>query len=276
MPREPDQPPLRAAPAGGRVPAQTWDAAVYERNARFVSDLAMPVVELLAPRPGERILDLGCGDGVLTRKLEAMGCSLVGIDSSPDMVQAAATLGLEVSVGSATEMDYRETFDAVFSNAVLHWIPDADRVIRNVHRALRPGGRFVAECGGHRCVETIQQALVAELDRRGHDGWSANPWYFPTAEDYGERLTRAGFEVEYIAVIPRPTRLPGDISGFLETFARSFTSVLPAGERQAYLDDVRERVQPVLRAPDGTWTADYTRLRFRAVRPLAGRSDSTA
>jgi len=248
------------------VPEQTWNAEVYERNARFVSDLAMPVVELLAPRPGERILDLGCGDGVLTRKLADLGCALVGIDSSPDMIRAAAALGLDVSVRSATEMEYRDAFDAVFSNAVLHWIADADRVIRNVHRALRSGGRFVGECGGHRCVETIQRALVAELDRRGHDGRRANPWYFPTAEDYGERLTRAGFDVEYIAVIPRPTRLPGDISGFLETFARSFTSVLPEEERQAYLDDVRERVRPELCASDGSWTADYTRLRFRAVR----------
>jgi trans-aconitate methyltransferase len=249
------------------VPEQTWDAAVYETHARFVSDLAMPVVELLAPRAGERILDLGCGDGVLTRKLEQLGCDLVGIDSSPEMIGAARALGLDASVRSATEIDYREEFDAVFSNAVLHWIPDADRVIRNVGRALRPRGRFVAECGGHRCVETIHEALVAELERRGHDGRAASPWYFPTAEEYGERLTRAGFDVEYVAVIPRPTRLPGDISGFLETFARSFTSVLPAGERQAYLDDVRARVKPALCAPDGTWTADYTRLRFRAVRP---------
>src|SRR5690606_32076641 len=115
-----------------------------------------------------------------------------------------------------------------FSNAVLHWIKDADRVIERVHAALRPGGRFVAECGGHRCVQTIVTALEGELDRRGHDGRSANPWYFPTAEEYGARLERAGFDVEYIAVIERPTPLPAGIRGFIETFAGPFVAVLPA------------------------------------------------
>lgn len=245
---------------------QTWNAETYERNARFVSDLGMPVVELLDPRPGERILDLGCGDGVLTKKLEDMGCVLVGIDSSPELVRAAAALGLDVAVTDAVEMAFREAFDAVFSNAVLHWITDADRVIRKAHEALRPGGRFVAECGGHECVETIRTALVTELDRRGYDGRAADPWYFPAADEYRERLVRAGFDVDYIEVIPRPTRLPGDIAGFLETFAGSFTSVLPAGERAAYVEDVRERLRPALCDAEGTWTADYTRLRFKALR----------
>jgi trans-aconitate methyltransferase len=246
------------------VTKQTWNAEVYRRNARFVSDLGMPVVELLDPQPGERILDLGCGDGVLTRTLEDMGCELIGIDSSPELVDAALALGVNVTVKDATEMDFAEEFDAVFSNAVLHWIKDADRVIQNVFRALRPGGRFVAECGGHKCVEAIHTALVAELEMRGYDGWAASPWYFPAADEYGDRLTRAGFAVKYIAVIPRPTRLPGDITGFLETFAGSFTSVLPVADRTAYIEDVRNRLKPLLCADDGVWTADYTRLRFKA------------
>lgn len=244
--------------------AQTWNAEVYERNARFVSDLGMPVVELLDPQPEERILDLGCGDGALTKKLEAMGCELLGIDSSPELIGAALERGLDAAVADATEMDFHEEFDAVFSNAVLHWIGDADRVIQRVFAALRPGGRFVAECGGHKCVETIQMALVAELERRGYDGRAANPWYFPTAEEYRDRLLRAGFDVRYIAIIPRPTHLTGDISGFLETFAGSFTSVLPITDRKAYIEDVRERLKPSLCRDDGTWMADYTRLRFDA------------
>ena len=243
---------------------QTWNAEVYQRNARFVSDLGMPVVVLLDPRPGERILDLGCGDGVLTQKLRDMGCELIGIDSSPELVRAALDLGLDVAVEDATDMSFDEEFDAVFSNAVLHWIKDADRVIGNVFRALRKGGRFVAECGGHQCVETIRTALITELDKRGYDGKAADPWYFPTTEDYGSRLTNAGFRVDYIEIIPRPTPLPGDITGFLETFGGTFTSVLPAEERKAYLDDVRDRVEPTLCGEDGRWTADYTRLRFKA------------
>lgn len=243
---------------------QTWDAAVYHRNARFVSDLAGPVVELLDPKPGERILDLGCGDGVLTRKLEDLGCTLIGIDSSPDLVNAARALGLDARLEDATQMSFDTEFDAVFSNAVLHWIMDADTVIGNAYRALRPGGRFVAECGGHRCVETIQTALVGELEQRGYDGWAVNPWYFPTTADYGARLANAGFDVRHIEIVPRPTALPGDISGFLETFAGPFTSVLPVSDRASYLADVRRRIEPSLRGEDGAWTADYTRLRFAA------------
>jgi SAM-dependent methyltransferase len=224
----------------------------------------MPVVELLNPQPGERILDLGCGDGALTRKLEDMGCELVGIDSSPELVQAALALGLDVTVQNASEMDFHEEFDAVFSNAVLHWIRDADRLIQRVFEALRPGGRFVAECGGHKCIGTIQAALVAELEIRGYDGWAANPWYFPTAKEYGDRMRRVGFDVRYIEVIPRPTRLPGDITGFLDTFADSFVLILPEPDRETYVADVRDRLKPSLRGKDGLWTADYTRLRFAA------------
>lgn len=248
------------------VAKQTWNADVYESNARFVSDLGMPVVELLNPQPGERILDLGCGDGVLTKKIEDMGCELIGIDSSPELVLAAQSRGLDVTVQDATQMGFRAEFDAVFSNAVLHWIKDADQAIRGVFEALRPGGRFVAECGGYKCVERIHSALIAELEERGYDGWGASPWYFPTAEEYGDRLTQAGFHVHYIEVIPRPTRLPGDIRGFLETFGGTFTSVLPMAERSAYLDDVRRRLEPLLCSEDGIWTADYTRLRFKAVK----------
>jgi trans-aconitate methyltransferase len=246
------------------VADQTWNAEVYDRNARFVSDLGMPVVALLDPQPGERILDLGCGDGVLTRKLVDVGCELVGIDSSPELVQAASRLGLDVAVLDAKEMEFDDEFDAVFSNAVLHWVNEPDLVIGNVFGALHQGGRFVGKCGGHRCVETIHSALKLELDNRGYDGEAASPWYFPTAEDYESRLIRAGFRVEYIEIIPRPTQLPGDMAGFLETFAGSFTSVLPVSDRKAYLDDVRDRVKPALCDEDGTWTADYTRLRFKA------------
>ena len=246
---------------------QIWNADNYDKNARYVSDLAMPVVALLAPQAGERILDLGCGDGVLTQKLQRLGCDMEGVDASPELIEAARRLELNVSVLDAVDMRFRDEFDAVFSNAALHWMKDADRVIENVFAALRSGGRFVAECGGEDCVKTIHTALIDELDKRGYDGSAANPWYFPSTREYGERLARAGFRVDYIEVIPRPTPLPEGITGFLETFGGSFTSVLPVAERAEYIQAVRARVQPVLQADDGTWTADYTRLRFKAVKP---------
>ncbi|MEO8070781.1 MAG: methyltransferase domain-containing protein [Acidobacteriota bacterium] len=243
---------------------QAWDSAGYDRNARFVTTLGAPVVELLGPKPGEAILDLGCGDGVLTRKIANQGCQVVGIDSSAAFVASARTLGLEVFEMSASEMNFAHRFDAVFSNAALHWMKDADEVIRRVARALRPGGRFVAEMGGHGCVRTLQAALIEELDRLGYDGEAANPWYFPTAEDYGARLAAAGFDMDHIALFARPTPLPGDVRGWLATFSGCFTEVLPPEQRDGYLERVRDRIKPRLCDAQGRWTADYVRLRFRA------------
>jgi trans-aconitate methyltransferase len=246
---------------------QTWNPDVYARNARFVAELGQPVVELLAPRPGERILDLGCGDGALTRTLADLGCEVIGVDASAAQVAAARALGLDARVVDGHALDFQGEFDAVFSNAALHWMRDAPRVLAGVYRALRPGGRFVAECGGDGCVATIHRALAEGLDARGHDGRAASPWYFPTPDDYREKLTAAGFAVRTIALIPRPTALPGDILGWLETFAESFTRVLPPAERAAYLQEVRARVQPALCDAAGAWTADYVRLRFAAAKP---------
>jgi trans-aconitate methyltransferase len=248
---------------------QRWHPEGYARHARFVSDLGAGVVELLAPQPGERILDLGCGDGVLTRRLADAGCRVVGVDGSPEQVAAAGALGLDARVASGEELSFAAEFDAVFSNAALHWMRRADRVISGVWRALVPGGRFVGEMGGRGCVERIRAALLAALDRRGIDGTAADPWYFPSSEDYGARLATGGFRVETITLFPRPTPLPGDVVGWLETFAQAFTAPLPAAERPAYLAEVRDALRPALCDASGRWTADYVRLRFKAVKPAA-------
>src|SRR5262245_13331485 len=245
---------------------QTWDPAAYARNARFVSDLASPVLELLGPRRGQRILDLGCGDGVLAKKLVDLGCEVVAVDASAPQVEAARALGLDARVADAEALIFDDEFDAVFSNAVLHWVKSADAAIASVHRALRTGGRFVAECGGHGCVETIRTALVEALNRRGIAGEARVPWYFPTPGDYASRLERAGFRVDSIALVPRPTPLPGDVVAWLETFAQSFLDGLDGDARKAYLHEVRASLEPKLRAADGTWIADYVRLRFAATK----------
>src|SRR5215472_10705043 len=218
--------------------AQTWDPATYARNARFVSDLGSPVLDLLAPRPGERILDLGCGDGVLTKKLVDLGCEVVAVDSSAPQVEAAKKLGLDARLVNGEELPYHEDFDVVFSNAVLHWIKRADPMMAGVYRSLRPGGRFVAECGGHGCIEKIRNALIQALDRRGINGNARGPWYFPTPGDYATRLERAGFRIDSIALIPRPTPLPGDILDYLETFGQSFLAGLSGDARNAYLHEI--------------------------------------
>jgi SAM-dependent methyltransferase len=246
--------------------AQTWDPVTYSRNARFVSDLGAPVLALLAARPGERILDLGCGDGALTKKLVDLGCDVVAVDASAAQIEAAQALGLNAQVMDAVALPFRDEFDAVFSNAVLHWITRPDPLIAGVSRALRPGGRFVAECGGHGCVDKIRTALVEALNRRGIDGEARVPWYFATPGDYATRLERAGFRVDSIALIPRPTPLPGDVTSWLETFAQSFVDGLSDDVRAEYLQEVRTVLQPQLRDSAGVWVADYVRLRFAATK----------
>ena len=246
---------------------QEWQAARYAANARFVSDLGQPVLELLAPQPGERILDLGCGDGALTEKIAAAGAQVIGVDGSADMVRAAQQRGLDARAMDAYHLTFAAEFDAVFSNAALHWMSaDPEAVIRGVHGALKPGGRFVGEFGGHGNVAAITVALFATLEKHGiTDGSLLSPWYFPTAEEYSTSLKQAAFDVPYIELIPRPTPLPTGMRAWLETFATPFAKAVPQGRRGPFLNEVTERLKPVLCDQQGRWTADYVRLRFAAI-----------
>jgi SAM-dependent methyltransferase len=249
--------------------SQRWNAVSYADHAHFVPALGQPVLELLQPQSGERILDLGCGDGALTERLVAMGAQVVGVDNSPGMIAAARQRGLNARVTDARALGFENEFDAVFSNAVLHWIKDdPDAPIAGAFRALKTGGRFVGELGGHGNVAAITVALVASLERRGvKDAASWIPWYFPTVEEYELRLRRAGFVPRSVELIPRPTPLPTGMRGWLDIFANPFCAALPGEEREAFLDEVTALLKPVLCGADGHWTADYTRLRFAAIKP---------
>src|SRR6185437_16646416 len=229
------------------------------------SDLGQPVLDLLSPEPGERILDLGCGDGALTEKLVAAGANVFGVDASPDMVAASKSRGLNAHVADACSLNFDAEFDAVFSNAALHWMKrDPDAVIQGVRRALKPKGRFVAEMGGHGNVAAITVALCATIEKYGAKGEAMIPWYFPSVDEYRQRLEGAGFCTEYIELIPRPTALPTGMRGWLETFVIPLTNSLPHEARANFLDEVTERLRPVLCDASGHWTADYVRLRFQA------------
>jgi len=245
---------------------QTWDPQSYQHNASFVSALGASVLQLLAAKPGERVLDLGCGDGVLTLRLQEAGCEVMAVDSSPEQVAGAQALGLQARVMRGEQLDFAGEFDAVFSNAALHWMLDADAVIAGVWRALRPGGRFVAELGGYGCVGRIRGALGTVLARHGVDAQALSPWYFPSVEDYSARLERAGFEVRSIALIDRPTPLPTGLSGWLETFARVQLAAVGSDERTLVIAEVCALLESELHGPDGWW-ADYVRLRFDARKP---------
>lgn len=246
-----------------------WNAGTYVRNAAFVAELGVPALDLLAPQPGERILDLGCGDGALTQTLAARGAAVVGVDASADMVAAARARGLDARQldGHALGLEALggRPFDAVFSNAALHWMMDANAVIAGVARVLRPGGRFVGEFGGAGNVARIGRALVSALERRGIDAAAVWPWYFPDAEEYCARLTAGGFTVITAQLIERPTPLPTGMAGWLATFAGPFLRHLPEEEGQRYLSEVVESLEGALRDGGGQWWADYVRLRFSAI-----------
>lgn len=244
---------------------QQWSAGSYDTHARFVSDLATGVLDWLAPRPGERILDLGCGDGVLTAELRDVGADIVGVDSSVDFITAAKARGLDAKVMDGEDLRFGPEFDAVFSNAALHWMPKADAVALGVHRALKPNGRFVAEFGGHGNVAAIVTAMRAVGERRGGDLALANPWFFPAPQVYQALLERHGFTVKRIALIPRPVVLKTGIEGWLMLFRKPFFAQFGEGAQQALADTV-DLLRPALCDADGNWTADYVRLRVEAVK----------
>ncbi|HEV2326939.1 MAG TPA: class I SAM-dependent methyltransferase [Terracidiphilus sp.] len=247
--------------------AQTWDPAVYNQNAAFVPGLAGGVMEWLNAQPGERILDLGCGDGQLTAQLATAGAEVRGIDASPQMAAAARARGLEVEEGSAENLPYADaSFDAVFSNAALHWMRDQDAVLGEVHRVLKTGGRFVAEMGGHGNIAAIRVAFTAVLERHGYHGRGHDTNCYPTAGEYRSRLENQGFEVKQIALIPRPTPLPvSGMAGWIRTFRRGVFESLPESIREKVIEEAVELLAPVLRDAEGKWTADYVRLRFVAI-----------
>jgi SAM-dependent methyltransferase len=241
-----------------------WDAKAYAANAPFVPALGAAVIDWLAPRAGESVLDLGCGDGSLTLKLLAEGCAVVGVDSSPAMVEAARARGIEAYVADGQALPFENRFDAVFTNAALHWMLDHDAVIASVKRALKPGGRFVGECGGFGNVDHICNAMRAVFARRGiTESWVV-PWHFASDSEFAARLTKAGFSVERISLFPRPTDLSTGIEGWLRTFSDGILAHLPEADREPALAEMIALCEPHLKKPDGVWFADYVRLRFAA------------
>jgi SAM-dependent methyltransferase len=245
---------------------QTWDPLAYAQDGAFVHGLAGGVFEWLGAKPGESILDLGCGDGQLTQRVAATGALVRGVDASAEMVAAARTRGIDAVRAPAESLPYPDAeFDAVFSNAALHWVRDQDAMMAQVHRVLKPGGRFVAEMGGHGNIAAIQVAFMAVLARHRYSGREDGVNYYPTTRAYTSRLERHGFHVQQIALTPRPTPLAASgMQGWLRTFRAGVLEGLPQPLRDTVVEETTALLAPVLRDEEGNWTGDYVRLRFVA------------
>jgi len=248
----------------------SWNPESYGRDAGFVAALGRSVVAWLGPRPGESILDLGCGDGTLTEDLVNAGALVMAVDQSPEMVAAARRRGLDAHVRDGQSLvgdpALAGRFDAVFSNAALHWMTKPDAVLKGVSWVLKPSGRFVGEMGGHGNVERIIGALRVSMRDRGIDDSDIQPFYFPTPDAYRRRLEAAGFTVLAIESFERWTRLPSGLRAWLSVFATPFLSALPSPDRDRFMQDVVEGLAPALQDERGVWWADYVRLRFSARR----------
>jgi trans-aconitate methyltransferase len=243
-----------------------WDTALYDDKHSFVWKHGAALIELLAPRAGERVLDLGCGTGHLTVRIAEAGAEVIGIDSSPEMIEEARRLFPGLSFGVADARDFRcdEPFDAVFSNAVLHWVKPPEEAVACVRRALKPGGRFVAEFGGRGNVAAIIAALDAASRATGLGSWG-HPWYFPSIGEYASLLEREGLEATHAFLFDRPTPLEGEdgLRHWAEMFARDLVGRVPSGDRERFFRDAEDAARSLLHR-DGTWFADYRRLRVVA------------
>jgi len=206
--------------------ASRWSPADYAASAAFVPALGEAALALLDPRPGEMILDLGCGDGALTEKIVAAGAVVIGIDSSEEMVAAARARGIDAVVGDAEALDTRfGQFDAVFSNAALHWMLDPDAVASNVFAVLKPGGRFAGEMGGEGNIATLRAGIRAELTERGYTVPAEDPQWYPSVAEFSRLYTIAGFDAVRAELIERPTPLPSGVAGWVRTFRAGWLDV---------------------------------------------------
>ena len=249
---------------------QQWNANLYDTKHKFVSSLATETVELLSPKVGERILDIGCGTGHLTQEIANCGAEVLGVDSAETMILQARQNypNLQFAVMDAINLEFTEEFDAVFSNAVLHWIKQPEKVIAGVWQALKPKGRFVAEFGGKGKINYIQTALERAICQESSAFEKVtNPNYFPSIAEYGSLLEKQGFELTFATLFARPTPLDGEegIVNWLKMFRNSTLAAFSTKAQAKILSNVEEQLRPVL-YKNGKWFADYRRLRIVAIK----------
>ena len=247
----------------GENPA--WDTASYEEHGRFVSDLGGAIAGWLAPQPGEIILDAGCGDGALTARLAESGAMLEGVEMAPGMVAGALARGLSVRQMDLLDLDEENRYDAIFSNAVLHWIEDWPLLLDHFSRALKRPGRLVVECGGAGNIERIRHA-IAVVGKRYGLALKAGPESYKSIDEASALLASAGFEVKRIELVPRPTPLKSGMAGWLSVFREPFFRQIDSPDQRQHIEDeILSFLKPDLYSEESGWFADYVCLRFEAV-----------
>jgi trans-aconitate 2-methyltransferase len=246
-----------------------WDAELYEAKHGFVWSYGEDLLALLKPLPGERILDLGCGPGQLTNQIAKAGADVVGLDASPEMIgQARQNFPkLKFVLENAGAMQFEEEFDAVFSNAALHWMLNASDVLRAVAKALRPRGRFVLEMGGKGNIQIIESAILKVITPYYADAVPARRTYFPALGEYTSLMEACGLEPRMAQLFDRPTPLEGEqgMANWIRGFKWYYFESLPHAQRERALREVVEELRPLLFMERG-WQADYRRLRISALK----------
>jgi len=245
--------------------SNSWNAKKYSKHADFVSNLALPLVELLEPKANESILDLGCGEGTLALEIKKYDTKIIAVDLSSDMVEKTKNKGIEAYVSSATQLDFDNKFDAVFSNAVLHWVKDSKLALNQIHKVLKKDGRFVAEFGAKDNIKQLIDAMQEVFSSNKEYGKFNNPWNFQSQEDYSELLEQNGFKIQYIKTIVRPTPID-DILNWLEIFANGIISHLNEAEKSNFKNEVKNILKDKLYTKKDGWVIDYVRLRLKATK----------
>ena len=238
-----------------------WNAADYATAGRFVAELGQAALDLLDPKPGERILDVGCGDGALSLKIIDRGAEVVGVDNSPELVEAARAAGVYAELIDAGEMTFEKAFDAAFSNAALHWMLDKEQVAEAVFSALRLGGRFAGEMGGEGNIARLRETLDNELVIRGYTPPLESSNWYPSPQEFAAVYEEAGFIDVDARLIERPTPLDHGVDTWVTTFRKGWL------DRAGVPEEERAEIANAVAAAFGTNIADYVRLRFIMRKP---------
>jgi trans-aconitate methyltransferase len=248
-----------------------WNPGLYNSKHAFVYQYGENLIDLLAPKAGEYILDVGCGSGQLTVKIHEISRKVVGIDSSAEMIADAQSKypGVEFKVADAANFSFDQPFDAIFSNAALHWVTNYKGAVRCMHENLKTGGRLVLEMGGKGNIQIIINQLRVSLQQRGFEKQAAlTLWYFPSIGEYTSLLEKQGFLVRLAQHYDRPTELADEATGiidWLSMFAAAFFEGVPEDDQATIKAEVQEKIRPFC-FKKGTWYADYKRLRIVAVK----------